>query len=114
MSAAADPIRLPDRPPAGLAGAPAPIIPIPEIAMPRYFIDAADRVDVGDDAGTVLADRADRADRAALRDLLRPALTALLHDEGEATGVNDVAARAYDEDGRLAMRARASFRIVDP
>ena len=108
MSAAADPIRIPDRPPARLAGAPVPVIPILETPMPRYFIDTADHVAVRDDEGTVLPDR------AALRDLLRRTLTALLHDEGEETGVNDFTARAYDEDGRLVMRARASFHVVDP
>lgn len=108
MRAAADPICIHARPLVRLAGAPAPIIPIPEIPMPRYFIDTADHVEVRDDEGSVLADR------AALRDLLRRTLTALLHDEGAATGVNDFTARAYDEDGRLVMRARASFHIVDP
>lgn len=51
--------------------------------------------------------------RDALRDLLRRTLTAILADEGEETGVNDFTARAYDENGRLVMRAQASFFIVD-
>ena len=75
--------------------------------MPRYFIDTVDHVAVRDDEGTVLPDR------AALRDLLRRTLTALLHDEGEETGVNDFTARAYDEDHSFEPGARVEVLKID-
>lgn len=75
--------------------------------MPRYFISTADHVDVMDEEGIELPSL------DALRDLLRRTLTAILSDEGDKTGVNDFTAHAYDENGRLVMRAQASFFIVD-
>ncbi|MGT2486246.1 hypothetical protein ACU4GA_10285 [Methylobacterium oryzae CBMB20] len=48
--------------------------------MPRYSIDTSDHLDVRDEEGT------QRPNRAALRALLRGTLTALLRDEGGATG----------------------------
>lgn len=75
--------------------------------MSRYFISTTDHVTVMDEEGVEVPDR------EALRALLRQTLTAILHDEGARTGVNEFTARAFDEDGRLVMRAQASFFIVD-
>ena len=75
--------------------------------MPRYFIDTANHVEAIDAEGTELPDL------HALRALLRRALIAILQDEGEATGVNEYTAHAYDMSGKLVMRAQASFFIVD-
>ncbi len=76
--------------------------------MSRYFISTADHVEVMDEEGVEVPDR------DALRCLLRQTLTAILHDEGERTGIDEFTAKAYDEAGRLVMRAQASFFIVDP
>ena len=75
--------------------------------MPRYFIDTFDHVDTIDDEGTVLPDR------AALRCLLRNALTEILRDEGEVHGVNEFAASARNESGRRVMSARINITITD-
>lgn len=75
--------------------------------MPRYFISTADHVEVMDDEGVEVSSR------EALRLLLRQTLTAILHDEGELTGVNEFTAKAFDEEGRLVMQAQASFFVVD-
>jgi hypothetical protein len=73
----------------------------------RYFINTADHVEVMDEEGVELPSL------AALRDLLRKTLTAILHDEGNETGVDEFTAQAYDASGRLVMRARVSFFITD-
>ena len=75
--------------------------------MPRYFISTADHVEVMDEEGVEVQSRDD------LRLLLRQTLTAILHEEGRRTGVNEFTAKAYDEAGRLVMRAQASFFVVD-
>ncbi|UIY45776.1 DUF6894 family protein [Methylobacterium radiotolerans] len=75
--------------------------------MSRYFISTADHVEVMDDEGVEVSSR------EALRLLLRQTLTAILHDEGELTGVNECTAKAFDEEGRLVMQAQASFFVVD-
>ena len=74
--------------------------------MPRYFIDTFDHVDAIDEEGTMLADS------AALRKLLRAALTEILRDEGGRRDVNEFAASARDESGRRVMTARISFSIT--
>jgi hypothetical protein len=73
----------------------------------RYFISTADHVEVMDEESVEVPNR------EALRLLLRQTLMAILHDEGEVAGVNELTAKAYDEDGRLVMRAQASFFVVD-
>ncbi|MCJ2089923.1 hypothetical protein MKK88_28625 [Methylobacterium sp. E-005] len=55
----------------------------------------------------------DLPDLCALRGLLRRTLTLILKDEGEQTGINEFLAEAYDETGRLVMKARAHFSIID-
>ncbi len=75
--------------------------------MSRYFISTADHVEVMDEESVEVPNR------EALRLLLRQTLMAILHDEGEVAGVNELTAKAYDEDGRLVMRAQASFFVVD-
>ena len=75
--------------------------------MPRYFIDTFDHVEAIEEEGTVLPDT------AALRRLLRAALTEILRDEGGRRGVNEFAASARDESGRRVMTARISFSITD-
>ena len=75
--------------------------------MPCYFIDTFDHVDAIDEEGTVLPDR------AALRCLLRTALTEILRDEGEERGIDEFAASARDELGRRVMCARISITITD-
>lgn len=75
--------------------------------MPRYFIDTFDHVDAIDEEGTILPDR------AALRCLLRTALTEILRDEGEDRGVDEFAASARDESGRRVMSARINITITD-
>jgi hypothetical protein len=80
---------------------------ISEACVSRYFISTANHVEILDDEGVEVSSR------EALRSLLRQTLTAILHHEGEHTGVNEFTAKAYDEGGRLVMRAQASFFIVD-
>ncbi|MBE7202748.1 MAG: hypothetical protein INR70_33810 [Parafilimonas terrae] len=75
--------------------------------MPRFFVTTADHVTVTDEQGVVVQDL------AALRDIVRRTLTELLRDEGAQTGANDFTAEAHDAHGRLVLRARASFHIVD-
>ncbi|MCJ2089921.1 hypothetical protein MKK88_28615 [Methylobacterium sp. E-005] len=75
--------------------------------MSRYFISTADHVEVMDEEGVEIPSR------DALRCLLRKTLTAILHDEGGQTGADQFTAKAFDEDGKLVMRARASFFVVD-
>ena len=75
--------------------------------MSRYFITTVNGVEVDDDEGVELPNR------AALRMMLRQTLTAILHDEAEADGMNEFTAQAYDEAGRLVMSARASFSATD-
>lgn len=75
--------------------------------MSLYFISTAEHIEVTEDEGVELPDL------DALRDLLRRTLSAILADEGERTGVNAFTARAYDEDGRLVMRAQTSFSTED-
>lgn len=75
--------------------------------MSRYFISTADHVEVMDEEGVEVQNRDD------LRHLLRQTLTAILHDEGRRTGVDEFTAKAYDEAGRLVMRAQASFFVMD-
>jgi hypothetical protein len=73
----------------------------------RYFISTADHVEVMDEEGVEVPSR------EALRTLLRQTLTAILHDEERRTGVDEFTAKAFDKDGKLVMRARASFFVVD-
>jgi hypothetical protein len=75
--------------------------------MPRYFINTSDCLDVSDEVGTELPNL------DALRDLLRRTLTAILRDDGAASGVNAFVARAYDAEGRLVMQAQANFSVTD-
>lgn len=75
--------------------------------MSRYFISTVNGDEVTDEEGVELPDR------EALRTVLRHTLTAILHDEAETAGADELTARAYDEDGRLVMRAQASFSITD-
>ncbi|MGU3463661.1 DUF6894 family protein [Methylobacterium sp. C33D] len=75
--------------------------------MPLYFSDTFDHVDTFDDKGTVLPDR------AALRCLLRTALTKILRDEREERGVNQFAASARDESGQRVMSAQINITITD-
>jgi hypothetical protein len=55
----------------------------------------------------------DLPDLASLRSLLRATLTAILHDEGGQTGIDEFSAQAFDEAGRVVMTARASVSITD-
>lgn len=75
--------------------------------MSRYFISTTNGIEVEDEEGVELPNH------DALRTMLRHTLTAILHDEAEGGAKNDLTAHAYDEDGRLVMRARASFSITD-
>ncbi|SDN69266.1 hypothetical protein SAMN05216360_110158 [Methylobacterium phyllostachyos] len=75
--------------------------------MPRYFIDTFDHVDAIDEEGTMLPDR------AALRSLLRAALTEILREEGDRRGVDEFVATARDENGHRVMSARISLTITD-
>lgn len=75
--------------------------------MSRYFITTVNGVEVDDEEGVELPNR------EALRMMLRQTLTAILHDEAEANGVNEFTAQAYDEAGRLVMSARVSFSVTD-
>ena len=75
--------------------------------MSLYFISTSEHIEIGDDEGVELPNL------DALRDLLRRTLSAILADEGEKAGVSAFTARAYDEDGRLVMRAHTSFCVVD-
>ncbi|KAA0111703.1 hypothetical protein CIW48_30630 [Methylobacterium sp. P1-11] len=75
--------------------------------MSRYFISTANGHEVQDEEGVELSSR------DALRTVLRHTLTAILHDEAEERPGDAVTARAYDEDGRLVMSARASFSVAD-
>lgn len=75
--------------------------------MSRYFITTANGHVVEDDEGVELSSR------GALRVMLGRTLTAILHDECATDGATECSARAYDEDGKLVMQARASFSITD-
>lgn len=75
--------------------------------MSRYFISTANGHVVEDDEGIELSGR------GALRALLGRTLTAILHDECAIDGSKECSARAYDEDGKLVMQARASNDIED-
>ena len=75
--------------------------------MSRYFISTANGVEVQDDEGVELPNH------NALRTMLRQSLTEILRDEGEAHGVGEYTAKAFDEDGRLVMQARATFSIAE-
>lgn len=75
--------------------------------MSLYFISTTEHIEVTDNEGI------DLPNLDALRDLLRRTLSTILADEGEKTGVDEFTARAYDEDGRLVMRAKTSFFTVD-
>ncbi|WCS28895.1 hypothetical protein LOK46_32405 (plasmid) [Methylobacterium sp. NMS14P] len=75
--------------------------------MSRYFISTAIGHEVQDEEGVELPSY------DALRTILRHTLAAILHDEAEESGETDLTARAYDEDGRLVMQARASFSVTD-
>lgn len=75
--------------------------------MSRYFISTANGRVVEDDEGIELSGR------GALRALLGRTLTAILHDECAIDGSKECSARAYDEDGKLVMHARASIDIED-
>ena len=75
--------------------------------MSRYFISTANGHEVQDEEGVELSGR------EALRTMLRKTLTAILHDEGAIDGATECSARAYNEDGKLVMRARASIDITD-
>jgi len=75
--------------------------------MARYFISTTNHVMVMDEEGVELSSR------AALGDMLRMALIEILRDEGSQTGVNEYAAHAYDETGKLVMTARVSFSLTD-
>ncbi|MCJ2052825.1 DUF6894 family protein [Methylobacterium sp. J-070] len=76
--------------------------------MSRYFIGTANGVKVMDEEGVEVSSD------EALRTMLRHTLTAILHDEGHRTGVNEITAKAYDEAGQLVMQARATFSITGP
>jgi len=73
----------------------------------RYFITTVNGVEVDDEEGVELPNR------EALCMMLRQTLTAILHDEADADGLNEFTARAYDEAGRMVMSARASFSATD-
>lgn len=75
--------------------------------MSRYFISTVNGAEIDDEEGVELPNL------EALRMMLRQTLTAILHDEAEADGVNEFTARAYDEAGRLVMSAQASFSTTD-
>ena len=75
--------------------------------MSRYFISTANGHVVEDDEGVELSSR------GALRAMLGRTLTAILHDECAIDGATEYSARAYDEDGKLVMQARASIDIAD-
>jgi hypothetical protein len=77
-----------------------------ELRMPRYFICTRDYADADDEAGIELPDR------DALRALMLRSLPAILAEEAEVAGAQDVTARAYDEQGQLVMRARASITVM--
>ncbi|WP_457105196.1 DUF6894 family protein [Methylobacterium sp. P5_C11] len=75
--------------------------------MPRYFISTAKGIEIDDDEGVELSDP------RALRVMLRETLAAILRDESAIDGATECSARAYDQDGKLVMRARASIEITD-
>ncbi|MEE7451311.1 hypothetical protein MRF4_27995 [Methylobacterium radiotolerans] len=75
--------------------------------MSRYFISTANGHEVEDDEGVELSSH------VALRAMLGRTLTAILHDECVIDGSTECSARAYDEDGKLVMRARATIDITD-
>lgn len=75
--------------------------------MSRYFISTANGHVVEDDEGVEVPNR------DALGTVLRHTLTAILHDEGANDGATECNARAYNEDGKLVMQARASIDITD-
>jgi len=75
--------------------------------MSRYFISTANGHEVQDEEGVELSGR------EALRTILQKTLTAILHDEDAVDGATECTARAYDEDGLLVMRARASIDLTD-
>lgn len=75
--------------------------------MSRYFISTANGIEVQDEEGVELPNH------EALRTMLRQTLTAILRDESEPHGVEELIAKAYTEDGCLVMQARAKFSITE-
>ncbi|TXM98879.1 hypothetical protein FV242_27360 [Methylobacterium sp. WL64] len=75
--------------------------------MSRYFISTANGVEVQDDEGVELLNH------DALRTMLHQSLTEILRDEGDAHGVEEYTAKAFVEDGRLVMQARATFSVTE-
>lgn len=74
--------------------------------MPRFFISTSGYA--ADEDGV------DLPDSNALRTLLRRALTDILRDEGERTGLSLIEAEATDTSGRTVMRAKISFSTAEP